>query len=220
MLREAPILYRLVRALISAALKVFADLEIRGIENLPRKGPVVVATNHIHWLDSLIACVVVPRWSTVLASSKWSRTPVVGWINRASRSVIFMDPYNPSKEAVKQALDLLGAGRLLGLAPEGARSVDGTLRRGHRGAAFFAMQTGASLVPLVLYGQEKTFDSLKRLRRAPITAAFGMPLMVPGVQRELKARVLETYTNELMHRLASLLPSEYRGRYSVEGAAE
>ncbi|GAA1975634.1 hypothetical protein GCM10009798_41130 [Nocardioides panacihumi] len=139
----------LLRSLARRRLSRQYDVRVTGAEHLPRRGPVVVAANHIGWLDGPLLGIVLPR-------------PVHAWTKDdmftgrtgtflAQAGQIPIDRFHPDPRAVKAALRVLRAGNAVGIFPEGNRG-DGEVRRFHRGAAYLALASGAPVVPVALFG--------------------------------------------------------------------
>jgi 1-acyl-sn-glycerol-3-phosphate acyltransferase len=100
------------------------------------------------------------------------------------------------------------------MAPEGTRSETGALARAKTGVAFLAHKTNALIVPLALIGTEKIAPALKRLRRARVTLRIGEPYTLPPLDETNRSAGLRANTDEVMCRIAALLPPEYRGIYT------
>ncbi len=102
------------------------------------------------------------------------------------------------------------------LAPEGTRSPNATLQKAWPGASYLAAKAGAPIIPVALVGCEdaKFFPNLKRLRRTQVTVYAGEPFTLPPVPVQNREAVLEQYTDEIMCRIAALLPPAYRGYYA------
>ncbi len=213
-IREAPSFYNIVRLLTKMILRFIIKLEIFGSENFPGIGSVLVVTNHLHWIDTLVAIVAMPRWSSVLAGEKWAKVPLWSLILRKSKSVVFINRGKPDRRSLEQALNILRAGRVFGLAPEGDYNKTGSLQKGHNGAAYLASRTGVPVVPLVIYGQEKLFNSLLSLKRPLVRVVFGEAFVLPGTPNRANGTQLGDYTEAIMRKLAAILPPEYRGVYS------
>jgi 1-acyl-sn-glycerol-3-phosphate acyltransferase len=88
------------------------------------------------------------------------------------------------------------------------------MQRGRSGAAFMAFRTGVQLVPVVTWGQKEVFPSLWRLRRAQVHVVFGPPFAPPAVEGKINASDVHGFTEEIMYRLAAMLPPQYRGVYA------
>ncbi len=210
-----PRLYHFLRKVIYVLLRLLFRLEITGAEhlNLPG-GPLLIVTNHLHWLDPPLVFAIVPLRTTVFAAEKWADSFFIGDLFRLVGNAIFVHRGEVDRRALSRALAVLKAGGVLGIAPEGTRSRTGTLQRGRTGVAYLASRTGATILPIGLAGQEKAFRTLFRLRRPTIHIRIGEPFKLPGTPNQAKGDQLDQYTDLIMRRLAALLPPEYRGVYA------
>jgi 1-acyl-sn-glycerol-3-phosphate acyltransferase len=206
--------YRVIRAAIGFLVRVLSRLEVEGMEHVPDKGPYLLVTNHLHWLDAPVHMAIFPHRAYVFAASKREHHWFFGPLFR-SLDAIFVRRGEVDRKALRQALAVLEGGGILGVAPEGTRSPTGTMQRGRSGTAYMAYRTGAPVVPVVATGQERLFPSLWRLRRARVKVVFGPPFEPPPAAVEGKASPAEirAFTEEIMYRMAALLPPEYRGVY-------
>lgn len=211
---------RLLRNIFYFLLRVLTRFEVHGAEKIPAAGPTLYTMNHLHWWDPIIGLAVVRRKGTMFAADKWEKRPIVGPVMRWSQQVIFVARGEADRRALGQALEVLKAGGLLAIAPEGTRSKTGALQRGHEGAAYLASRTGATIVPVAAWGQEQTIKRWRRLRRPHITVVVGDPYVLPGTPNKAKSEQLAAYTDEIMRRIAILLPPEYRGVYAGAVADE
>jgi 1-acyl-sn-glycerol-3-phosphate acyltransferase len=207
------LLYRLLQGIAFALLRILTHLDVEGLEHVPRSGPIIVAPNHIHLLDSVLAFGVIPRWMTVFAADKW-RIPPVGCLLSVIGHAIYVARGEADRRALAKAIAILHSGGALAVAPEGTRSHTGGLQHGKDGAAYLASRAGAVIVPLAAWGQEKTINSWTHLRRPAIHVRFAEPIRLPqGAERAGTAQ-LSAYTDKTMLALARLLPAEYRGEYA------
>jgi 1-acyl-sn-glycerol-3-phosphate acyltransferase len=202
-----------LRNLAWVGLRLLTRFEVRGVQEIPPTGPALMVMNHLHWLDPVIGIAVVDRPAVMFTAEKWEHRPVIGDVIRWSQRAIFVNRGQADRKALTQALDVLKHGDMLAVAPEGTRSKTGGLQQGREGAAYLASRTGAVIVPLTAYGQEHAERAWKRLRRPHIVVTLGKPFCLEGTPNRAKSQQLEAYTDEIMLRLAVLLPPEYRGVY-------
>jgi len=205
--------YRVSRGIIRFLLRLLSHLEIEGLEHIPQQGPYLLVTNHLHWLDPPVVMAAFPYRAYVFAAEKWEKNWLLGPLFR-SLDAIFVRRGEVDRKALRQALAVLRGGGVLGLAPEGTRSKTGAMQQGRSGAAYMAYQTGAKLVPVVATGQKQLFSALRRFRRARIRVVFGPPFEPPPVEGRVRAAHIHAFTEEIMYRLAAMLPPEYRGVYA------
>lgn len=205
--------YRVARGIVGLVIRLLSRLEIKGLEHVPDKGPYLLIINHIHWLDAPVAAIVFPHRTYVFAAEKWEAHWLLGPFFR-SLDAIFVRRGEVDRKALREAMAVLEGGGVLGVAPEGTRSKTGGLQRGRSGAAFMAYRAGVPLVPVVCTGQERVFSSLRRLRWATVRIVFAPPFKPPEVEGKASAAQVHAFAEEIMYRLAAMLPPEYRGVYS------
>jgi 1-acyl-sn-glycerol-3-phosphate acyltransferase len=205
--------YRVFRGIVGFLLRLLAHIEIVGMAHLPDQGPYLLVTNHLHWLDPPLLLAILPHRGYVFAAEKWERHWFLGPLMR-SMDAIFVQRGEVDRKALRQALAILKGGGMLGLAPEGTRSRTGGLQQGRSGAAYLAYRTGVPVVPVVTWGQKGVFPTLRQLRRARVHVVFGEPFQPPPVQGKASAAEAHAFSEEIMYRLAAMLPAEYRGVYA------
>jgi len=206
-------LYPVIRGVIAFLVRTLTRLEVQGQELAPERGPYILVANHLHWLDSPVLLTTLPHPARVFAGEKWEGRFLIGFLLK-SVNAIFVNRGEVDRRALREALATLKAGGVLGMAPEGTRSKTGGLQRGRSGAAYLAYQSGARLAPVVCTGQEHVISCLLRLRRARVRVVFGLPFDPPPVEGKVTPAHLDSFTEQIMHRLAALLPPEYRGVYA------
>ena len=197
-------------------VRLVTRLEIQGLDNLPASGSLVVASNHLGRLDPAIAYCILNRTDIImLVAEKYRKIPLVPWLVKQLDG-IWVDRFNADMGAVRQALFRLRKGGVLVLAPEGTRSKTGALVQGWTGASYLAAKAGAPIVPVALIGtQDKVVAAnLRRFKRSPVLARAGEPFTLPAIPIKDRDTALEAYTDEIMCRIAALLPPAYRGVYS------
>jgi len=207
--------YWLWRSGIRLFLRIICRFEIEGLEHVPAEGPYLVVTNHLHWLDAPITMAILPHRTYVFAAAKWDKTPALGLLFRSMKA-IFVRRGEVDRKALRKDLTILKEGGDMGMAPEGTRSKTGAMQRGRSGAAYLSYRAGVPLIPVVTTGQGQVSSSLRRLRRARVRAVYGPafePPPVPAGGRAGTAQI-HAFSEEIMYRLAAMLPPEYRGVYS------
>ncbi len=204
-----------LRTIVWFVIQRLSRLEITGLENLPLEGGCLMVGNHLGYLDAALYFAVLPRSDVKgLVASTYRYVPILNWlVNRAGG--IWLNRENSDFHALRQAAAHIQQGGLLGLAPEGVRSPTHQLIQGKVGAAFLAAHTGkVPIVPAAVTGTEKFITQLLRFKRPHFTLTFGKPFTLPPLERKDRAASLQRNTDEIMCRIAVLLPEQYRGVYA------
>jgi len=203
-----------LRSIVRFLFALLTRLETEGLENVPAEGGAILAANHLSRVDSPLIFSLIEREDvTGLVADKYQKNlflhpliEAVGgiWINREQADF----------QALRVAREYLQKGGLLGIAPEGTRSHTGTLRQAKTGVAYLADKANVPIVPIAIWGTEKTFKELRYFRRARIKVRVGKPFRLPPLERNNRSGSLQRNTDELVCRIAALLPLEYRGVYA------
>ncbi|MEX0788604.1 MAG: lysophospholipid acyltransferase family protein [Anaerolineales bacterium] len=203
----------LLRAGLRVAFHILATLRVLGRDHLPRRGPYLLAVNHIAFLDApFVFAMIGGADSAGWAAEKYARHPLYGPFLRLGGG-IFIRRGQVDRGALSAALDALARGKIFGVAPEGTRSPDGRLIRGRTGVAYLAYHAGVPVVPAAVTGTERVGADLARLRRPVFTLVIGEPFRLPALDHEARPEDLRRGTDEVMARIAVLLPPAYRGVY-------
>lgn len=208
--------YHLVRWLIHFVVWLTARVEVHNRERVNKNEGVIVVSNHLGRLDVAFVYYYLNRRDvTVLVAEKYQKSGLFRWGVKALNAV-WVDRYNADLVAMRECLNRLKAGHILVMAPEGTRSESGMLIEGRSGASYLAAKSGAWIVPVGVTGTEDALvkANLRRLRRSKVVIRTGEPFKLPPVPRENREAVLEQYTDEMMCRIAALLPPSYRGYYA------
>jgi len=213
-----PAHYRFARWFVQSFFRVLSRMDVRGRENIPLTGPLIVAANHMHVFDLPIVFSVIPRRQTVFAANKW-QGKFAGWLMQVFADAIFVERGEPDRQAIAKALEVVQQGGALGVAPEGTRSRTGGLIEGKPGTVYLASRSGAPILPVVIWGQDRAMHDWAHLRRAEIHVRIARPMTLPLGAEHARSVELASYTDLLMLTLARMLPQEYRGVYAsrVEG---
>ena len=202
---------RVVKCFLHALLKVVARVDVQGLDGLPA-GSFVAVINHLSSFDTLTGIAVGPiRQATTFAAIEHRSDPIGGWI-LDQLGVIWVRRGEADREAIKIALDELHYGTIMAMAIEGTRSRTGGLQAGKTGPAFLASRTHVPMVPGAIWGTEKIISNLKRLRRSEVHLRLGQPLHLP--EGRANTEQLEEYTDQVMLKIAAMLPPQYRGVYA------
>ena len=195
------------------ALAMFADLEVKNRERLHVDGPVIYVSNHLSNLDPPIVASLLPRRALFLAKRELFNNPfstsfLKGW------GAYPVSRYSADLAALRWMRAMLAQNRAIVMFPEGTRSrnLEGLIKA-HIGTALLAAQTGATLVPLGIYGTDNLQNILKVFMPiAKIRVSVGEPF---NVRSDISRRAaFERATDEIMTRVAMNLPPERHGIYA------
>lgn len=206
-------MYRFLRGVARVILPLLVRLEVVGRENFPEEGPYVLVTNHLSAFDPPLILVVCPHTIRAFAAAKHRRSPIYAPLLTAMGS-IWVRRGEVDRKALREALEVLRRGEVLGMAPEGTRAREVySLQKGKAGPAYLATRADVPIVPVGLTGTEKVKENLPHLRRTAVRVVVGEPFRLPESGR-VRSRKLDEYTGLIMRRIAALLPEEYRGVYA------
>jgi 1-acyl-sn-glycerol-3-phosphate acyltransferase len=215
-------LYEVVHATVPPAAKLVWRPRVEGLENIPATGPVILASNHLSFADSIVIPFVVRRRVAILAKRDYFTGTglrgalIRGWFEGIGMVPVDRDDIKSGLDSLNIALDLLASGQAFAVYPEGARSRDGRLYRGRTGVAHLALTSGAPVVPVGLIGTEKlqpvgaTWPRLVR-----VTARFGPPMNFEGrLDGVPPGRARREVTDEIMSEILALSGQEPAGEYN------
>jgi len=189
---------------------------VSGRENVPKDGAILVVANHVNAADPLLLMLALPRWVTFMAKEELFE-------NRLLRRVLTDAGIFPvarggdvqqRMEVMRQAEALLAAGRALAIFPEGSRSHSGVLQEGKGGAALLAIHAGVPVLPVAMAGIERLHGLNWLFRRPRVTVTIGAPFRLESSAVRLPRSELSRLTDEVMRRIAALLPADRRGPYA------
>jgi len=218
------LLHALLRSMLAPLARLVFRPVIEGRANVPRTGPVILAANHLSFIDSVVIPLVAPRPVAFLAKADYFRgRGLKGRLSKAFFTAIAAVPvertdHRGAQESLDLALEVLRAGRAFGIYPEGTRSRDGRLYRGRTGVAHLALTSGAPVVPVALIGTDRLQPVGRKLPRPHrITVRFGEPMTFPGVPDEAPASTVaqarRAATDDIMAAIAALSGQERAAGY-------
>ncbi len=199
--------------------------EVHGAAHVPRTGPVILAANHLSFVDSFLIPLVTPRRVSFLAKEEYFRggTPKQ-WLTRTFMTGIDAIPvprggFRAAQESLEAALRVLQGGGAFGIHPEGSRSPDGRLYRGRTGVAWLAIASGAPVVPVAILGTERIQPIGARFPRpGRVVVRFGAPLRFPPPADGRQAPARRAATDQIMAAIAELSGQPVAGVYNERSA--
>lgn len=210
--------YNFSRIGLKALFSMTTRCEVRGKENIPGEGRLLVVANHLSLVDPPLVGVILGRETAFMAKKELflNYTGIVALLLR-SLGAFSVHRGQLDREALRQAEKVLAAGQFLVMFPEGARSSNGQLGRAYSGSALVALRCDAPILPAGIAGTERIKGLFWPLSRPRITVNIGVPFRLPPVNGRVSKAQLAEHTNFIMGRIAELLPLKYRGRYGNKG---
>lgn len=188
--------------------------KVTGLRHVPSNGPVIIASNHLSFSDSIFMPLVVTRKVTFLAKSEYFTSPgIKGLIKKLTFIALGQVPIDRSggkrsEAALLTGLRLLRENQCLGIYPEGTRSPDGRLYKGRTGIARMAIESAAPVIPVAMFNTaeiQPTGQVVPKVRR--VEMVFGEPMYFSGDSSDQS--VLREITNQIMEKIAELSKQEY-----------
>jgi len=212
--------YYFGRGLIRFLVFFFAFWKVKGKENIPGEGPLLIVSNHLYIADPPMLAASIPRKSVFMAKeelwhNRWSRY----WVENFGAFPVKRDSFD--RDAIRRAEYWLRQGRAVIMFPEGGRSKNAQLKTALPGAALIAAHTNVPILPVGITGSEK----LKKLgwsflHHPTITVNIGRPFNLPPADGKPTRVQRQQMIDFIMRKVAELLPPEYRGVYAAEKTTE
>jgi 1-acyl-sn-glycerol-3-phosphate acyltransferase len=213
--------YGILRAFLTPFLMILFRPKVKGLRNVPGTGPVIIASNHLSFSDSIFMPLVVPRKVTFLAKSEYFTSPgPKGLLKKLTFIALGQVPVDRSggrrsEAALITGLKVLAEGKCLGIYPEGTRSPDGRLYKGRTGIARLAIESGAPIIPVAMFNTEKiqpTGTVVPKVMR--VEMIFGEPMYFEGDSSDLL--YLRDVTDKIMATIQELSGQEYVDTYATK----
>ena len=195
---------------------------VRGLDNIPLTGPVIFASNHLSFVDSVVIPVLVPRKVVFLAKSDYFDSPGVkgalskAWFEGLGMLPVDRDDTKAAMQSLETALQVLAEGHCFGIYPEGTRSRDGRIYRGRTGIGHLVLTAGAPVVPVGLKGTQNIQPVGSKLPRlAKVEVSFGEPIHFGDDYTAMPTgRARREITDKVMAAIAELSGQEPAGVYN------
>jgi len=214
--------YWVLKAVLSPVFFLLFRVRVEGRRHVPRRGPAVLAANHRSFCDSFFLPLVLGRRVTFLAKAEYFDTPRTAWFFRAAGQIpIRRDGGDAAQQALETAREVLAAGRLLAIYPEGTRTLDEFVHRGRTGVARLSRECGVPVIPVGLVGTDdvQPVDKMYMRPFRSVTIRFGAPLRMPAAadaadpMADHDHTVCRAFTDDLMKQIASLAGRQYVDEY-------
>jgi 1-acyl-sn-glycerol-3-phosphate acyltransferase len=210
--------YWVLKAVLTPILRLLFPVRVEGIEHVPKDGPAILASNHLSFSDSVFLPLMLRRRLTFVAKAEYFEQRKTAWIFRALGQIPVKRGGGPaSLRALDSASEVLQAGGLFGIYPEGTRSPDGKLYKGHTGVARLAMSNKAPVLAVAMIGtrEAQPIGQVKPNFRSPITIKISPPMTFDRyTDRASDPKVLRQITDEIMFELRGLSGQEYVDHYA------
>ena len=214
-----PFGFEIIRRIAGLAFPFFFKLRVEGLENVPREGAAMLASNHAAWIDIPLVAYPVPRITHYMAKIELFHIPFLGWL------IGIMGAFpvrrgEGDRESLRTAERLLRGGELIAIFPEGHRT-GGKLIRGLPGAALIALRANAPVVPVAIINSVQVFQKGHIIIRRPtVIVRYGAPFTLATRGARHTKDDLERGIDEIMFHIAALLPPDYRGVYAEQPTSE
>jgi 1-acyl-sn-glycerol-3-phosphate acyltransferase len=204
---------RFVNWVLRRVFQAVCRIQRAELRHVPAQGPLILVGNHVNFLEAPVLLPHLdPRPVTGIAKRESWKNPLFNFLFN-QWEIIPIDRGAVDREAFRLAAEALAQEKILAIFPEGTRSMDGCLLQGKPGVVALAMRGKAPLVPMALYGHENFWQNLKHLRRTNFHIAVGKPFRLDTHGEALSRDARQEITDEIMYKIAELLPARYRGYY-------
>ncbi len=213
--------YTFVKSFLTPILMLLFRPKVAGLRHVPNLGPVIIASNHLSFSDSIFMPLVVPRKVTFMAKSEYFTSPgIKGFFKKIIFQALGQVPVDRSggrrsEAAIRTGLKLLEEGQCVGIYPEGTRSPDGRLFKGRTGIARMAIDSGAPVVPVAMFNTaeiQPTGQVVPKVRR--VQMVFGEPMYFNGDSSDLA--YLRQVTDEIMRGIQKISGQVYVDMYASD----
>ncbi|WP_053618212.1 1-acyl-sn-glycerol-3-phosphate acyltransferase [Nocardiopsis sp. NRRL B-16309] len=221
-------LYGAAKVVVAPASRLVWPQRVEGAHHVPRRGPVILAANHLALIDPLFIGVACPRQVRFIAKQELfdeatlPKRALTALLRSFGQLAVDRRPGQSAQEAMDNSLAVLDSGEVFGIFPEGTRSPDGRLYRGQTGLAWLALTSGAPVVPVALAGAERILPSGRRIPSLNrVGVRFGEPVdLSPWKGLAHKARPRREATDAVMSAIAKLSGQEQVPRFAASVKAE
>ena len=204
-----------LRFVAKKILPLIADIELRADKTLLGQGGCIIATNHLGRLDSMMAYYLLDNEDIIQPFTDKYKDKLIFRFFAWWLQMTWLTRGQADMKAIKEFIARLKKGGVMVIAPEGTRSKSASLLKGESGVIFIAAQAGAPIIPVAVTGTEDAVvkSRLKRFQKLKITLTAGEPFVLPPMKGAERDRLMRDATEEVMCRIAALLPESYRGYY-------
>jgi 1-acyl-sn-glycerol-3-phosphate acyltransferase len=224
------VFYAVLKAMVTRISLLIWRPKVIGRENIPEHGGVILASNHLSFVDSLLIPIVAPRPVSFLAKSEYFETKGVkgrlmkGFFTSIGAIPVRRGDHRAAKDSLDVSLAVIEGGNAFAIYPEGTRSLDGRLYRARVGVGWLALKSGAPIIPVGLVGTRDMLPKGAKVPRfVPVTVRFGEPidvakLDIPGEVSADNARARRIVADAVVAEIQKLTGQEYAGVYNERPA--
>jgi len=206
-------LYKIVAFIVKIATEILCRIDAPEIHKIPARGPLIVISNHTGQLEAAVFLgQLQPRPITAWAKMEAWDNAFLNWLFNLW-GLIPVRRGEGDTSALRKAIKALENGFIFGIAPEGTRNITGKLKRAHPGVVMLAIHSGANILPLAHWGGENFLKNLPRFKRTDFHIRVGEPFRLKLDGIKVTREIRQQMADEMMIRLAELLPSNYHGAY-------
>lgn len=222
--------YVVLKALTTRLTLLIWRPRLEGRENIPKHGPVILASNHLSFVDSMLIPMISPRRVTFIAKAEYFESRgLKGLLMKSFFTAIGAIPvrrgdHRAARDSLDQALAVINSGQAFVIYPEGTRSLDGRLYRAKVGVGWLALKSGAPIVPVGVEGTQKVLPVGAKIPKiVPVTVRFGQPidplkLEFPGEPLAENSRARRVVADAVITEIQKLSGQEYAGVYNERPA--
>ena len=207
-------LYNLLWPIAWIVTHLICRYHVSGREHVPHTGPLIVVANHLSWFDPILLALVLPRRIWFFAKAEIFRWPIVGWLCHATGQIPVHRGVS-DRAALEKALVYLREGKAVVVFPEGTVERQEKMIATHTGVAMLALRSGATILPVAHSGTRRILRSW-RSWFPRVIIQIGEPYVPALTEGAARKAELQSITQDVMERIATMLPPEQRGVYRRE----
>ncbi|MHB8598399.1 MAG: lysophospholipid acyltransferase family protein [Ktedonobacteraceae bacterium] len=210
-MKRGALAYSMLRALFWLVAHLACRYSVRGGEHVPQTGPLLIVVNHLSWFDPMLLGVILRRRVWFFMKAEMFGWPVIGWLSRTTGQIPVHRGVG-DRAALEQALAYLREGKAMVIFPEGTVERQEQMIPAHSGVAMLALRSGATVLPIAHMGTRRVLRTWRSwFPRVSVQIGTSyVPELPEGIARKAG---LEVVTQDIMQRIAAMLPAEVRGVY-------
>src|SRR6266478_2866558 len=204
-------LYKILRSALWVFTHLICRYRVSGLDHIPSQGPLLIVANHLSWYDPILVGVVLPRRVWFFTKAEMFRWPIIGLGCRLTGQIP-VHRGESDRAALEKGLTYLHEGKVLVVFPEGSVARQEQMLAAHMGAAMLAIRSGVPVLPIAHTGTRRVLRSL-RFWFPRVDIKIGKPYVPTLQERDSRKAQLQVVMEDMMTRIAAMLPEENRGAY-------